>query len=165
MRRLLRLAFLGALGALGLGILLVTASALAAGDLYLAPEPWIGLGLDLLTIGLGLTALLGIIVVAVASQLGRLRLLVIPPALVLASWWTYQLSLIASGRQETFRGPRTYDIPTEIYSTPDQSLLLLGLPTAVIVVLALMATRPARSETTSPYTAPHIPQAVPGGAP
>jgi hypothetical protein len=165
MRRLLRLAFLGALGALALGLLLVAGSSLAASGLYSAEEPWIGLGLDLLTIGLGLTALLGVIVVAAASQLGRLRLLLIPAVLVLAFWWSYLLSLIASGTQQTFRGPRTYDIPTEIYSRPDESIVLLGLPTLAIVLLAFLAIRPTRSESTTPHAAPHMPQAAPGGPP
>jgi hypothetical protein len=145
MQRLLRWAFVTALGVLAVGLFLVATSSLAAGGLYSAAEPWIGIGLDLLTIGLGLTAVLGILVVAVASRLGRARFIVIVPALVLAFWWSYLLFLIASGTQATARGPRTYDIPTEIYSSPDQHALLLGLPTLVIVVLALLAMRPMRS--------------------
>ena len=165
MRRLLRLAFLAAVGVLALGLVLVAASALAASGLYLAAEPWIGTGLDLVTIGLGLSALLGLLVVAGASHLGRLRLLAIPPALVLGFWWSYLLMLVASGIQETFRGPRAYDIPTEIYSSPEQHALLLGLPTIAVIVLALMSTRRAQPPLApSPTARPSMAEgAAPGG--
>jgi hypothetical protein len=52
MRRALFAAFLGAAGLLVGGFVLVVGSAAAAGDWWLARQPWIGLGLDLLVTGL-----------------------------------------------------------------------------------------------------------------
>ncbi len=58
---------------LGAGLALVGGSAIAAGDWWLAQQPWIGVGLTLLVAGLAMTAVFGALLVA-AEPLGSLRM-------------------------------------------------------------------------------------------
>jgi hypothetical protein len=74
--------------ALAGGIVAAGVAALAAGDWWLARQPWIGVGLTLLVVGLAMTAVFALLLDAV-EPVGRLRLLAVPPALVVGSFWAF----------------------------------------------------------------------------
>jgi hypothetical protein len=76
---------------LAVGGVLVAAAAVIAGDWWLARQPLIGIGLDLLVLGLGLTAVFGAVSV-VLEQIGWLRLLAVPPVAVAAVGWFFLLA-------------------------------------------------------------------------
>ncbi len=82
-RRIVRLAVLVGTGGVLLGLVLAGASALVAGDWYLAREPWIGLGIALITWCLALTDI-GMVLLVVVEPVGWWRLLAVPPAAYLA---------------------------------------------------------------------------------
>src|ERR1700686_614725 len=81
-----------AIGLLALlaGAVLAGGSALIAGDWWLARQPWIGVGLTLLVVGLAMTAVFGI-VLDLVEPVGRLRLLAVPLALVVGFFWAMWL--------------------------------------------------------------------------
>src|SRR5688500_15077922 len=87
------------LATLAAGVLMVAGAAAVAGDWWLARQPWSGLGLDLLVLGLGLTAVLGLVGV-VLEPIGWLRLVSCPPALFVGLlWWgALVLGLPTTGR-------------------------------------------------------------------
>lgn len=109
---------------LGVGGLMVAAAAVIAGDWWLARQPWIGLGLDLLVLGLALTAVFGFLSVMV-ERVGWLRLLAVPPALFVGLlWWAAWVF----GLPTTGRGGSVRDIATILYTLP------------FVIVIALVAT-------------------------
>ncbi len=132
-RRLLRVAL--AVGIVGviLGLVLVGASALAAGDWYLARQPWIGLGIALITWCLALTDIAAVLLVVV-EPLGWWRLLAVPPAVYLAFYWG--LYLLVGAPTSAPRTGGEHDVGTVFYSSPPTMVLfmvltvLLGLPFA-----------------------------------
>lgn len=115
------------------GALLAGGSALIAGDWWLAREPWIGIGLTLLVVGLATTAVFALVLDAV-EPVGLLRLLAVPPALVVGFFWATWLVI---GLPTTGLGGPERDIRTIIYSVPETlvlvltATLLMGLPLAV----------------------------------
>ena len=125
---------LGLLALLG-GAVAVGGSALVAGDWWLARQPWIGIGLTLLVVGLALTAVFALVLDAL-EPVGWLRLLAIPPALVVGSLWAVMLvfGLPTSG----FGGPDR-DIATILYSVPE--LLLVVLAATLLIALPLVVAR------------------------
>lgn len=127
-RRLLWLTFLAGLALLITGLLVTLASAVAGGDWYLAPEPWIGWGLTLVVLGfvpihlvapalivsllrptswrwsLLLAGLFFAIAVAVLVRFGPNLPLMAYGALLLI--WIVTAALISSSSREAMSAPR-----------------------------------------------------------
>jgi hypothetical protein len=78
---------IGLLALLG-GAAATGGSALMAGDWWLARQPLIGIGLTMLVVGLALTAVFALLLDAI-EPLGWLRLLAIPPALLVGLMWAF----------------------------------------------------------------------------
>lgn len=135
MARLRRIGWIGlAIGlfVLGVGVLLAGGSAVVAGDWWLAPMPWIGLGMNSLVIAMAVTSVFAILLVVI-EPIGRLRLLTLPPALFLiVMWWV--LSAIGFPFQEEPPG-----MVTALYSLPN--LLVLAVVATLLVALPLLIAR------------------------
>jgi hypothetical protein len=135
MARLRRIGWLGltvGLLALGAGVLLAGGSAVVAGDWWLAPMPWLDLGMRSLVIGMALTSVFAILLVVI-EPVGWLRLISVPPVLFLiVMWWV----LTAIGF--SFRGDPP-DLLTGLYSMPD--LLVLAVIATLLVALPLLIAR------------------------
>lgn len=129
-RHIARGGLVAGLVAMAAGIVTVGGSAVMAGDWWLARQPWIGGGLTLLVAGLALTAA-SALVLGVSEPIGRLRLLAVPPALVVGCCWAFMLivGLPTSGP----RGGPERDVRTILYSLPEM-LLILGLATLLLVL-------------------------------
>ena len=80
------------------GVVAAGGSALVAGDWWLARQPWIGIGLTLVVVGLAMTGLFAMLQEAIAP-LGWLRLLALPPALIVALMWAFLIPWSASRRR------------------------------------------------------------------
>jgi hypothetical protein len=119
--------------ALLVGAIAVVGSALAAGDWWLARQPWIGIGLTLIVVGLALTAVFAVVLVAI-EPLGWLRLLAVPPALFVALLWGFVLFV----GFPTTGGPDR-DIATILYSLPE--LLLVTVVATLLIASPLIVTR------------------------
>ena len=132
-----------AIGLLALlaGIVAAGGSALAAGDWWLARQPWIGFGLALVVVGLALTGLFAILLDAI-EPIGWLRLLALPPAVIVALLWAF---LIVVGLPTTGGGPER-DIPTMFYSLPE--MLIATLVATLLIALPLVLSRLRRSAST-----------------
>jgi hypothetical protein len=146
-RRIVRLVVLVGIGGVLLGLVLAGASALVAGDWYLAREPWIGLGIASITWCLALTDI-GMVLLVVAEPVGWWRLLAVPPAAYLAFFWAFYLLV---GSPTTGLGGPEHDVGTIFYSSPPTMVgfmvgtVLLGLPFA-----ARAASRLIRRNTRGP---------------
>ena len=122
-----------ALIALVTGTICAVGAAIVAGDWWLARQPWIGIGLTLLTGGLAATAAFAVLL-DVVEPLGRLRLLAVPPTLIVGLVWAF---MIVVGLPTTGPGGPERDIRTMLYSLPEMLLalsagtLLIALPLAV----------------------------------
>lgn len=120
--------------ALGGGIISVGVAAIVAGDWWLARQPWIGIGLTLLVVGLAMTAVSALLLDAV-EPVGWLRILAVPPALVVGSFWAFML-VVGLPTTGPPGGPER-DVGTVLYSLPEALLILLvatlliGLPLVV----------------------------------
>lgn len=123
------------LGILAVGLAFAGGSALVAGDWWLAREPWIGIGLNLIVAGLALTALFALFRVVV-EPIGWWRLLAIPPALLVAGVW---LLYLVVGLPTTGLGGAEHDIRTILYTLPVSMALLIVL--TLLVGLPLMIAR------------------------
>lgn len=116
------------------GIIGVGVAAIGAGDWWLARQPWIGIGLTLLVVGLAITAVFVLLLDAV-EPLGWLRILAVPPALVVGSFWAFML-VVGLPTTGPPGGPER-DVRTMLYSVPEMLLvllvatLLIGLPLLV----------------------------------
>lgn len=128
--------------ALGVGMLLAGGSAIVAGDWWLAPMPWIGLGMNSLVIGMAVTSVFAILLVVI-EPIGWLRLLTLPPALFLTVMWWF-LSAIGFPFQE-----EPPDVVTAFYSLPN--LLVLAVVATLLVALPLLI---ARMRMPRPYALP-----------
>ena len=115
------------------GLVLIGASALAAGDWWLAREPWIGLGLTSLVVGLALTAPFALLL-DVIEPIGRLRLLAIPPAIVVALFWAFGLVV---GAPTTGPGGPERDIGSLMLPWPAIPTLLPVTTLLIVLPLAL----------------------------
>jgi hypothetical protein len=119
---------------LAVGGLMVVAAAVIAGDWYLARQPWIGIGLDLLVLGLALTGAFGVLSVVV-ERVGWLRLLALPPALFVGLlWW----SALVFGLPTTGRGGSVHDVGTILYTLP-YAMVIVSLATLLITLPLLIA--------------------------
>jgi vacuolar-type H+-ATPase subunit I/STV1 len=119
-RRLIWVAFVVGLVALGIGLALVTIDALVAGDWWLAREPWIGFGLTAIVVGLALLGVFGAALVLL-EPVGRWRLLALPPAIVVGFWWM----VIGIGLPTTGLGGPERDPRTILYTLPDVLIVLV----------------------------------------
>ena len=97
----------------------VSIAAIGAGDLWLARQPLIGIGLTLLVVGLAVTAVCALLLDAV-EPVGWLRLL---PALFVGSFWAFMLVV---GLPTTGPGGPEHDVGTMLYSRPEMLLILLA---------------------------------------
>ena len=121
--------------ALAAGGLMAAAAALMAGDWWLAQQPLIGLGLDLLVLGLALTAAFGVLSVVI-EPIGWLRLLALPPALVVGVlWW----AALVSGLPTTGRGGSVHDIATILYTIP--YLIVVASVATLLILMPLLIAR------------------------
>jgi hypothetical protein len=117
------------------GLALVEGSAIAAGDWWLAREPWIGVGLQLTVIGLGLVPVFTLVLL-LAEPLGWWRLLSFPPAFVVGFLWFLWLAI---GLPTTGHGGPETDIAAILYSVPELLVtvvvgtVLMALPLAVVL--------------------------------
>ena len=75
-----------------LGVIATVGSAILAGDWWLARQPWIGIGLALLVAGLAMTGACALLLDAI-EPIGWLRLLAVPPALLIGGFWAYWLAV------------------------------------------------------------------------
>jgi len=117
------------------GAIAVGGSALVAGDWWLARQPWIGIGLTLIVVGLALTAVFAMVLVAI-EPLGWLRLLAVPPALLVALLWGFWLLV---GLPTTGRGGPERDIGTMLYSLPE--MLVLAIVATLLIASPLVVAR------------------------
>jgi hypothetical protein len=140
LRSIGRIGLVAGLIALLVGVIVVSVSALAAGDWWLARQPWIGIGLTLIVIGLALTAVFAVVLVAL-EPVGWLRLLAVPPALLVALLWGFWLlvGLPSGGRGA---GPER-DIGTMLYSLPE--MLVLAIVVTLLIPSPLVVSRIHRS--------------------
>ncbi len=106
-------------------------SALMAGDWWLARQPLIGIGLTMLVAGLALTAVFALLLDAI-EPLGWLRLLAVPPALLVGLMWAFW---VVVGLPTTGGGPER-DIRTMLYSLPQ--MLLVALVATLLIALPLV---------------------------
>lgn len=140
-RTYLRVGVAIGIGGILLGLAVAGTAALAGGDWYLAPEPWIGIGIALIVWSLALTDAAATLLV-MAEPVGWWRLLALPPAAVLGFFWAFYLIV---GSPTTGPGGPEHDVGTVFYSSPPTMLLflvltvLLGLP----LVIRWLAPRPA----------------------
>ncbi len=102
-----------------LGLMVAIGSAISAGDWLQAPEPWIGIGMSMLVVGLAGVGLFGLLL-DVVEPIGWWRGLAIPPALVVGSFWAFVLLVGVP----TTGGPDS-DVATVLYSLPSLLLVLL----------------------------------------
>ena len=119
--------------ALLVGAVAVGGSAIGAGDWWLALQPWIGIGLTLIVVGLALTAVFAVVLVAI-EPLGWLRLLAVSPALFVALLWGFVL-LVGF---PTSGGPDR-DIATILYSLPE--LLIITVVATLLIASPLVVAR------------------------
>ena len=121
------------LAALVAGALVAGGSALVAGDWWLAREPWIGIGLTLLVVGLALTALFGV-VLDVIEPVGWIRLLALPPALVVGLLWADWLLI---GLSTTGFGGPERDVRNILYSVPYMLVIVVAATLLICLPLAV----------------------------
>lgn len=124
--------------ALAAGLALSIGSAIAAGDWWLAPQPWIGLGMGLLTLGLAATAVFAI-ALDVLEPIGLWRLIAVPPAFLVGAFWAYMTLL---GVPTTGSGGPAREVATLLYSLPEWLVGLVVL--TLLLVLPLGIVRPWR---------------------
>jgi hypothetical protein len=117
------------------GLVMTGGSALAAGDWWLARQPWIGFGLALVVAGLALTGAFALLLDWVAP-VGRLRLLAVPPALIIGSMWAFWLVV---GLPTSGHGGPERDIATMLYSLPQ--MLLLAVVATLLLILPVVVER------------------------
>jgi hypothetical protein len=137
---LLRVGLVVGLIGLFVGLGLAGGSAVVAGDWWLARQPWIGWGLALILAGLLVFGVSAIALDAVAP-VGWLRLLAVPPAVLVAVGWILVV-LVAAGVGSTGAyvanaPPRSFDLATAMYSKPEYLVALvvgtLGLASPLLV--------------------------------
>ena len=129
---------------LGLGLLLLAVgvvftggSAIVAGDWLLAREPWIGIGLTSLVLGLAVIGVVGLLL-NVIEPIGRVRILAIPPALLVLVVWlvTYMAPITGACCDQPER-----DITSLLYSQPQALALLIIGTLAILLPLAIARRR------------------------
>jgi hypothetical protein len=107
-------------------VALTIGSTIVAGDWWLAPEPWIGIGLALTVVGLALVAVTAIWLDFVET-VGWWRVVALPPALIVLAIWLVMLI----GIPTTGPGGPVSDPTAILYTLPTLQAVL------VIATLAL----------------------------
>ena len=120
--------------AVALGLVFAIGSAIAAGDWLLAPQPWIGMGMTLLVLGLVGVAFFALLL-DVVEPIGRWRLLAVPPALLVGAFWVFVLIV---GLPTT--GGTDFDVATILYTLP-AALAVLVIATTALALPALVGRR------------------------
>ena len=122
---------------LAVGVVLTGGSAIVAGDWWLARQPWIGVGLTSLVVGLAGIGVIGLLL-NVIEPIGRVRILAIPPALLVVLVWlvTYMAPLSGACCAQPER-----DIATLLYSSPQALGLLIIGTLAILLPLAIARRR------------------------
>lgn len=131
-RSIARAGVVAGLLTLGAGLAFTYGSAFAVGDWWSAPQPWIGIGLTLLTVGLALVGAFGLLLVFV-EPLGWWRLLALPAALYVAAIWFFY---VVAGVPTTGGGGRARDVPTILYSVPDWLVITVIATLAILLPFA-----------------------------
>jgi hypothetical protein len=137
LRHIVRIGWIGlAISAMtgAIGLASVVGSAIAAGDWWLARQPWIGLGLALLVPGLAGTSAFALLL-DVVEPIGRWRLLAVPPALLVGGFWAYVLIV---GLPTT--GGTDFDVATILYSLPT-AMAVLVIATIALALPAIVGRR------------------------
>ena len=132
MRQVTRIGWVGLVAsgvAGGLGLALAVGSALVAGDWYLARQPWIGIGMFLIVLGLAGGACFALLL-DIVEPIGWWRLLAVPPALLVGGFWAY---VLVFGLPTT--GGPDFDVATILYTLP----MLMAVLVVATVALALPA--------------------------
>lgn len=140
LRVLGRVALGAGLLAFGVGAALVLAAALVAGDWYLAREPWIGIGMSALVLGLALIGLIGV-GLSLIEPIGGVRWLALPPAAAAAFLWIATYLAPISG---ACCGQPDRDIRSLLYSQPGWLALLVAATLLILVPLAVASRRARR---------------------
>lgn len=122
---------------LAIGVVLTGGSAIVAGDWWLARQPWIGVGLTSLVVGLAVIGIVGLLL-NVIEPIGRVRILAIPPALLVLMVWlvTYFIPISGACCSQPER-----DIATGLYSMPQALALLIVGTLAILLPLAIARRR------------------------
>lgn len=120
----------------GLGLALAVGSALAAGDWLLARQPWIGIGMFLIVLGLAGGACFAL-VLDIVEPIGWWRLLAVPPALLVGGFWAFVLVF----GLPTTGGPDS-DVATILYTLP-MLMAILVVATAALALPAVVGRRTA----------------------
>jgi len=102
--------------------------------------PWTAIGIVLALAGSVAGTAAGVFVVAIVGGWWR-RLLIVPAAAAGLLWWGLALGFIPQG---DFRGP---DPVTYAYSLPTSAAILVGLPAALLALLAVSPRPPANPTT------------------
>ena len=132
MRQVTRIGWVGLVAsgvAGGLGLALAVGSALVAGDWDLARQPWIGIGMFLIVLGLAGGACFALLL-DIVEPIGWWRLLAVPPALLVGGFWAY---VLVFGLPTT--GGPDFDVATILYTLP----MLMAVLVVATVALALPA--------------------------
>ena len=108
-----------------------------AGDWYLAREPWIGIGLTSLVIGLVIIGVVGLLL-DVIEPIGRVRILAIPGVLLTIGVWfvAYTVPLSGACCDQPDR-----DIGGLLYSQPQELALLIVATLLILLPLAIARRR------------------------
>jgi hypothetical protein len=128
--------------ALALGLAFAAGSAFVAGDWWLARQPWIGIGLNLIVVGLVASGVFAV-VLDVVEPLGWLRLLAVPPALLVGAMWAFYLIF---GLPTTGHGGPDRDITTILYSVPSTLILFIVLTLLLALPLLIARIRASHSQ-------------------
>lgn len=128
--------------ALALGLAFAAGSAIVAGDWWLARQPWIGIGLNLIVAGLVATGTFALVLDAV-EPVGRLRLLAVPPALLVGGMWAFYLIF---GLPTSGHGGPDRDIRAIIYSVPSTLVLFIVLTLLLALPLLIARIRASHSQ-------------------
>jgi hypothetical protein len=135
MRTACRAAAIGSVGLFVAGMAIMLVGGQLAGDWYALQLPWSDIGMILITIGLGGSAIF-VALEDLMEPIGRWRLLAIPGIAVGAWFW---FILLVLGFPSTGRGPRTESpVFTLLYSAP-QYIAILAIAVAASALPLLIA--------------------------
>ncbi len=137
-RKAIRAAALASLLGLGAGVAIMAAAGLVSGDWWLIREPWGGIGMRLITVGLG-GSLLFLFAEDVLEPVGRWRLVALPGIAVGGLVWLF-LALVGLPAGGACCEQPTTDLVTALYSAPQAIVLLMAA--VGVTALPLILARP-----------------------
>ncbi len=140
-RTVIRSAAIGSVVVFLAGLAIMLVGAQLAGDWYALQLPWSDIGMILITVGLGGSAIF-VVLEDLIEPIGRWRLLAVPGVAIGAWFW---FVLVVFGLASTGRGGTDSPVFTLLYSAP-QYIAVLAIAVAASA-LPLLIVRPwARSE-------------------